>query len=309
MQIQTPTVTLSAAPDDAINQGGNAVLVWSSANATQCYATSGWSGSKSLAGSEVIAPQSTTSYSITCTNEGQSASDNETIIVSSTASAPIFNVACSVSSPSVHPGQNVTFVAGYAGGIAPVTFVWSGDVTGVGQTRSVSFGTTGSKFATVSATDGQGRTNNSNCSVIVTPATVVTTSTPPPIIVTTATKQPTNYCCSANGTQIFYDEEGNAIEIASADGDQKDRSLLASVFASDTGGPSAFLYLLLFLFIVLAILAVIRYHLVMDRAQKQFYSYGNGNGNDTRTQEHQEEPWRPQRPPLREPPDYSADRS
>lgn len=268
----TPSVDLTGAPI-IITRGETAVLVWSSANADTCSASAGWSGSKSRSGSEVVSPFSDTTYSITCTRDGRTASDTITIEVKTGTPIPgIFNVACSVSSPTVTTNNTVNFVAGYSGGVSPVTFQWSGDISGFGQVRSVSFGTTGTKFATVSATDGQGRTGSANCSVQVVPVTIVSTPPPQPPVVITATSntQPTSCCCcSGVPTQIQYDSNGNPITVATTG---QDRSMLASLFTTQNGNPSTLLYLLLFLLIVLAIIAIVRY-LFVDKPIRR-YEYG-----------------------------------
>ncbi|MDP2676139.1 MAG: hypothetical protein Q8O83_00420 [bacterium] len=294
VQAITPTVDITAAPI-TINRGESTVLVWSSANADSCFATNGWSGSKSRSGSEVTAPQFDTTYTVTCAKGGQSVSDSVTVFVNANQ-PPItgtFNVACSVSSPTITLGDSVSFVAGYAGGVAPVTFQWSGDVTGFTQSRVTNFSTTGTKFATVTVTDAQGRNNSANCSVQVVPATVVSAAPPqPPTVITATTNTQPTSCCCCNGvpTQIQYDSNGNPITVAS---DTQDRSMLASLFTTQSGNPSTLLYMLLFLLIVLAIIAMVRY-LFVDKPVRRYeygyrqeqypyerkgYGYQNGNSN------------------------------
>ena len=83
-----PTVTINANPQ-VINLGQTSVLTWTSQNATTCFANGGWSGQKSLSGSEVVTPSVTTVYSIVCTNStGQSATAQTTVTVNSNQQFP-----------------------------------------------------------------------------------------------------------------------------------------------------------------------------------------------------------------------------
>jgi len=106
--INPPTVTLTANPS-VINQGESSVLSWSSTNATTCLASGGWSGNKSLSGNETVAPPVTTTYSITCTGAGGSATDSATVTVNT-------------------PPQNFDFSLSNSGDIT-VTKPLSGSVT------------------------------------------------------------------------------------------------------------------------------------------------------------------------------------
>jgi hypothetical protein len=84
------TASLSANPK-AISSGQSSTLSWNSTNASSCegggFAASGTSGSA------VVSPTVTTSYSVTCTGDGGSATDLTTVTVGS----PV-----SVSSPNGH---------------------------------------------------------------------------------------------------------------------------------------------------------------------------------------------------------------
>jgi uncharacterized repeat protein (TIGR01451 family) len=78
-QTVAPTVDLKInGSDGTISVAYNtaATLSWTSTNATSCYAIGNWSGSKSLSGSESTGNlTSSTTYTITCTGNGGSASD------------------------------------------------------------------------------------------------------------------------------------------------------------------------------------------------------------------------------------------
>ena len=76
-----PTITIAATPTQ-VSQGGTAMLSWSSANATACSASGGWSGSKPLSGSQVTAALSqTTTFVLSCTGAGGTASRSTTVTV------------------------------------------------------------------------------------------------------------------------------------------------------------------------------------------------------------------------------------
>jgi hypothetical protein len=64
-----PTVTLSSS--SSVEPGRMTTLTWSSSNASSCSASGGWSGGKSLNGSESVGPLSnSTSFSLSCTGAG-----------------------------------------------------------------------------------------------------------------------------------------------------------------------------------------------------------------------------------------------
>lgn len=77
---QFPTVTLTANPTQ-INQGSYSTLTWSSHNTTSCTAFNGWSGTKSVSGSESVTPNATTLYTITCMGPRGSVSATATVSV------------------------------------------------------------------------------------------------------------------------------------------------------------------------------------------------------------------------------------
>ncbi len=83
-----PTVSLSANPS-SITSGQTTTLSWSSTNATSCTASGGWSGTVSnTSGSMSFAPLLTTSYSLSCSGDGGTASKSVTVTVSTPPSTP-----------------------------------------------------------------------------------------------------------------------------------------------------------------------------------------------------------------------------
>lgn len=75
-----PTASLSASPA-SISTGGSSTLSWNSSNAASC-AGSGFSAS-GTSGSAVVYPSATTTYSLTCSGPGGSATASATVTVSS----------------------------------------------------------------------------------------------------------------------------------------------------------------------------------------------------------------------------------
>jgi hypothetical protein len=71
-----------------IPYNSSATLTWTSQNATSCYASGDWSGSKSLSGSQSTGNlTSSKTYTITCSGSGGSASDSVKVYVASQVSA------------------------------------------------------------------------------------------------------------------------------------------------------------------------------------------------------------------------------
>jgi len=76
-----PTVLLSASPL-TVTSNGSTTLSWSSANATSCMASGGWSGNKGTSGSQVIdSLQANTTFNISCTGTGGTDTDSVSISV------------------------------------------------------------------------------------------------------------------------------------------------------------------------------------------------------------------------------------
>ncbi|TSC69223.1 MAG: Uncharacterized protein G01um101456_290 [Parcubacteria group bacterium Gr01-1014_56] len=77
-----PSVTLSASPA-SITSGQLSTLSWSSANATSCAASGGWSGALGTSGSQSVSPTANTTYTLTCTGAEGSANQSTAITVTS----------------------------------------------------------------------------------------------------------------------------------------------------------------------------------------------------------------------------------
>lgn len=78
-----PTLDFTADPT-AIDEGGSSTLEWTSTNATSCTASDGWSGAKDLSGNEVVTPDVTTTYTLTCTGINGEVTKSATVTVAPT---------------------------------------------------------------------------------------------------------------------------------------------------------------------------------------------------------------------------------
>jgi hypothetical protein len=86
IQPVAPTLELSAAPT-SVGSGSATVLTWSSANASSCTATGGWSGSKPTSGSQSSGPlNANTAFTLTCSGTGGSISQEAPVTVTSSTS-------------------------------------------------------------------------------------------------------------------------------------------------------------------------------------------------------------------------------
>lgn len=69
----------TVAPPLVVTFGKEVTLKWSISNATSCTASGGWSGSKPMTGSQVVDPEVTTTYTLTCTGPGGTVSQSVTV--------------------------------------------------------------------------------------------------------------------------------------------------------------------------------------------------------------------------------------
>jgi hypothetical protein len=101
-----PTATLTANPP-WIAPNTNSTLSWTSANATSCTASGGWSGSKATSGSQSVGPLTQdTTYTLTCSGTGGNVVSMTSVSIRSarlTWTAPTQNV----------DGSPLTNLAGY----------------------------------------------------------------------------------------------------------------------------------------------------------------------------------------------------
>src|SRR5207249_2508595 len=72
----------------SITSGQSSTLTWSSTNATSCTASGGWTGTKTISGTQAVTPTVTTAYTLACTGSGGTATQSTTVTVSSVTPPP-----------------------------------------------------------------------------------------------------------------------------------------------------------------------------------------------------------------------------
>jgi hypothetical protein len=153
-----PAVTLTVNPV-AVSAGGTSKLTWSSTNASACSASNGWSGTESLSGSLTTPPiQTTTTYVLTCTGRGGSATASVTVTV--------HGLKTTSPSPTTLPEVSGTLTLGSdAANGQTVTYTIDGrPVTGEINTKNLADGKH-TVVATITRPDGTTTTERSTITV------------------------------------------------------------------------------------------------------------------------------------------------
>lgn len=75
-----PSLTFAANPA-TIALGASSTLTWDSTDADECTASNGWSGGKTVDGSQSVSPATTTTYTLGCHNENGTTSKSVTVTV------------------------------------------------------------------------------------------------------------------------------------------------------------------------------------------------------------------------------------
>jgi hypothetical protein len=160
-----PTVDIKANGSDGpitIAYNTSANLTWTSTNATTCYASNGWSGSKSTSGSESTGNlTSSRTYTITCTGTGGSGSDSVTVNVQTGSFSVILEAIPSSGCASLQGVDLRATLSGSASGVATFYFdctndgtwegTYSGDYEGFTAYDICNYSTTGTYTAKVRA--------------------------------------------------------------------------------------------------------------------------------------------------------------
>ena len=137
----TPTVSLVANPSSVI-AGSASTLTWTSTNATTCTASNGWSGAKATSGtSSTGALTATTTYVLTCSGAGGSASQTTTV----TVTPPLPTVNLSANPTNVASGNSSTLTWSTSNATAcTASNGWSGAkaTSGTGSTGALTATTT-----------------------------------------------------------------------------------------------------------------------------------------------------------------------
>jgi hypothetical protein len=278
---QTPTVNIYASPRTILS-GQSSILYWNTTNANNCYASGGWSGSKSVSGSQVVYPTSNTTYTLNCSNNNASQSGSDTVFVNQQQPNTALSVSCVATPVDPRVGDQVTFAAGAAGGVRPYYYEWSGDINSSEQIYNRSFSTTGTRVAQLTVRDAQGNQGTASCSISVrTKSTYIPPYKPPvyvPPVVVVPHPKVCKYveACSVDGGKTYKIERdlsaaecnpnqfnqpitdnSNNQQPQVSNNNNQDHSLLASLFVTQSGNLSLIGVMVMFLFMLLMVLGIV----------------------------------------------------
>ncbi len=210
-----PSVDLYATQTN-LNYGETTTLNWTvTGNATSCNATNGtngWSGSKSISGGNFYtgALFSTTTYTITCSNSGGSASDTVTVSVNQQQNPPTVNLTANPASVTYGGSTILTWTVTNATSCVansnPATN-WTGAKSSTGGQETISNLTT-STFFNIFCT-GPGGSNSSTVTVSV------SSQQTPPSVDLYATQTNLNY---GEATTLNWTVTGNATSCNATNG-------------------------------------------------------------------------------------------
>ena len=175
----TPTVTLTANPT-TVTQGQSTTLTWSSTNATSCALSGGYSATVGTSGTQVVTPgANNTSYTITCTGTGGSATQTVWIPwgTSADTTAPTVSITAPTNGSTITPGTTVTISADASDNVGVTAVDFKVDGTTIFTDTASPFATNWSGFGlgthtlTATARDAAGNTTTSNAVIVQTPST------------------------------------------------------------------------------------------------------------------------------------------
>ena len=146
----TPTASLTASPS-SITQGNSSVLTWSSTNATSCAGT-GFATGNATSGSVSVSPNSTTSYTVTCTGPGGSANQSRTVTVTAPIVSPTIS-SFTATPASITTGNSSTLAWSSTNA---ATCVGTGFNTGNATSGSVSVSPTNTTTYSITCTGATG---------------------------------------------------------------------------------------------------------------------------------------------------------
>ena len=107
--VPLPVVNYFSASPSVIDQGQTATLSWDgSDDATGCTASGAWIDARSVSGSETVSPNVTSTYTLTCTGDGGTASESVTITVNTPPAAVAPTVTLSATPSTVSRGGTIT---------------------------------------------------------------------------------------------------------------------------------------------------------------------------------------------------------
>jgi hypothetical protein len=112
-----PTVSLSASPS-TVKSGSTSILTWKTTNASTCTASNGWNGSEPTSGTFTTGDlNATSSYILSCTGIGGSASATATVTVSAPIATPVTTTKPVATTTTTTPPTTTTPVTTTAGSV------------------------------------------------------------------------------------------------------------------------------------------------------------------------------------------------
>lgn len=149
------SLTFTATPA-TIATGTAATLDWTAANATDCEASGGWSGSRATSGSQSTGNlAATTSYTLTCDGDGDSAVRTVTVTVSNNQPAPTVTLAATPATVASGAASQLTWSSTSATACT-ASGGWSGPKATSGTQSTGNLATTTTFSLTCNGPGGQG---------------------------------------------------------------------------------------------------------------------------------------------------------
>lgn len=179
-----PTVNLTASPI-SINTGQSSTLSWTTSNASSCYASGDWSGSRGYSGGSqstgTLNTVKTYSYTLTCSNSGGSTSATTSVAVSSGSSTTKPAVTLSVTPSTIGTGDSSTISWTVANDPTSCTASgsggWSGSQGSSGSTSTGVKNSAGNYTYTLSCSNSAGSNSKTvTLSVVATPVISISVS-------------------------------------------------------------------------------------------------------------------------------------
>jgi len=197
-QALLPSAALSAS-SMAVDAGGSTTLTWSSANATSCTASGGWSGTFAASGSRSTGPLADdTTFTLTCSGSGGSSQPaSVTVIVNE---PPTASLTANPTTVSAGGASTLTWSSAHATACA-ATGGWSGQLTASGSKSTGALAANSTFSLTCSGPAGT--------SAVVS-ATVTVSSLPPPAPVATLTASPTSVASGGMSMLIWSSTNATA---------------------------------------------------------------------------------------------------
>jgi Cellulase (glycosyl hydrolase family 5) len=170
---RAPTVVISADPYSVFS-GHSAILTWASADATSCTASGGWSGTRAIDGHGVStgALTKTTTFTITCTGPGGTATANQVVSIAGETASDAPSVSLTATPTSLKSGATATLTWKSTNTTScEASGGWSGSEASDGTTSTNGITATTSYTLTCKSPSGSTASKSAQVSVVSTTTT------------------------------------------------------------------------------------------------------------------------------------------